>query len=82
MPLGGHRTSDNFCGDYKESFCFGVNLKFVFHGVTSFKIKQFQSLAMMLFNYDFSVYQLGTDPAAQQLVVWGLQGPSMGFDFA
>lgn len=41
----------NFCGDYRESFCFEVNLKLVF--VISFKIKQFQNLSLELFNDDF-----------------------------
>lgn len=64
-------NSGSFYGDYRELFCFEVNLKFVFNGVISFKIKQLQNLSVEPFNDDFSVYRLGTGPAAQQLVVWG-----------
>lgn len=55
-------NDENFYRDYRKLFYLDINLKLVFNGVISLKIKHFKKLFMKLFNEDFPVYNLGAGP--------------------
>lgn len=55
-------NNENFYRDCRKFFYLEVNLKFVFNGVISFKVKHFQKLFMKLFNDDVSLYNLEAGP--------------------